>query len=133
VVQLQPNKDFGSAAAKQGLCSQTRTNKDFAAKQGLCSQTRTLQPNKDCGSAAAKQGLLTCKFAECTAQPLTVTLTPLTTTMPRVGMTFSTSATVPLSLPETTWQQQQQQQQQQQRYPIRGYEAMECVGLAFST
>lgn len=33
---------------------------------------------------------------------LTVMFTPLTTTMPRVLMTFSTSATVPLSLPLTT-------------------------------
>jgi hypothetical protein len=32
-------------------------------------------------------------------------LTPLTTTMPRVGITLSISATVPLSLPAITWQQ----------------------------
>jgi len=36
-------------------------------------------------------------------QVLTVMLTPLTTTSPRLGMTFSISATVPLSLPATTW------------------------------
>jgi hypothetical protein len=45
-------------------------------------------------------------------QVLTVMFTPLTTTMPRVLMTFSTSATVPLSLPLMTWQQQQQQRQE---------------------